>query len=114
MIDEATAIFLARLCRRRAPQSPELAAALVTIAGGRAADLTAVPHAPEICRLYYSILDLQKASNGIAQAYWLDQVKSIALQYAKGDGVYDCREEAAQEAREQEADTDEILRAFRN
>ena len=111
MIDENAAVYLCRLCRRLSVLT-DLAAALKSISTGTPIDIADVPHAPEHCRLFYAIVEFDKAKTPLAVAYWLDQIRGIAVQYAEDDGDRHPNKHAGR--LEQQAQEDDLYAAMSN
>src|SRR5208282_1186536 len=112
MIDKAAAVYICRLCRRLSVLT-DLAAALERISKhGKIVDLAAVPHPPEHCRLFYAIVEFDMASTPLAVAYWLDQIRGIAVQYAEDDGDRHPNKHAGR--LEQQAQEDDLYAAMSN
>jgi len=112
MIDKAAAVYICRLCRRLSVLM-DLAAALERLSlGNPVCNLAAVSHAPAHCRLFYAIIEFDKAETPLAVAYWLDQIRGIAVQYAEDDGDRHPNKRAGR--LEQQAQEDDLYAAMSN
>ncbi len=111
MIDKTAAVYICRLCRRLSVLT-DLAAALEQVSKGNPVDLADIPHATEHCRLFYTVIEFDKAATPLAVAYWLDQIRGVAVQYAEDDGDRHPNKYAGR--LEQQAQEDDLYAAMSN